>query len=298
MTTLLNPQSHFPLPTEEDLPYSDEQPVDNELQLLVPFLLRAILSLAWEDRQDWFMGINIGLYHTVNQPAIGPDALLSLGVPRVRPTNKLRLSYLVWQEGVMPQWVLEVVSQKPGGEYKRDKTREDKKGKLIRYAEMGILYYTLYNPHHWRRDKHDPFEVYRLVDGVYQRQPGNPVWMPELGLGIGTATGTHEGCQRQWLYWYDQQGQPYPVPRNLLQQERQRAEQERQRAEQERQRAEQERQRAEQEQQRAEQEQQRAEQERQEREQAEAQMKLLAQRLSQLDPDYLRTLGIDPETLN
>ena len=284
MIARLNHQSPIPLPTEEDLPYSDEQPVDNELQLLVPFLLRAILSLVWDARQDWFMGVNIGLYHTLNQPAIGPDALLSLGVERVRPNSKLRLSYVVWQEEVMPQWVLEVVSQKRGGEYEVDRTREDKKGKLIRYAEMGILYYTIYNPHHWRRDKHDPFEVYRLVDGVYQRQPGNPVWMPELDLGIGTASGIHQGYQREWLYWYDQQGNPYPAPANVIQQERQLREQEQQRAEQERQRAEQEQQRAEQEQQRA--------------EQAELQVKQLAQRLSRLDPDYLRMLGIAPDTLD
>lgn len=263
MTSLLNNESLVSLPTEEDLPDSDHRPLDNELQLLVPFLLRTILSLAWGSRQDWFMGVNIGLYHTLNQAAIGPDALLSLGVERVRPDNKLRLSYLVWQEGVMPQWVLEVVSQTPGGEYERDRTHEDTKGKLIRYAEMGILYYTIYNPHHWRRDQHDSFEVYRLVDGVYQRQPGNPVWMPGLGLGIGTAQGTHDGYTREWLYWYDEQGNPYPAPDNVIQQERQRAEQERQRAE-----------------------------------QAELQVKQLAQRLSRLDPDYLRSLGIDPETLD
>jgi hypothetical protein len=34
------------LPTEFDLPDTDDKPVDNELQLLIPTLLRAILSLA------------------------------------------------------------------------------------------------------------------------------------------------------------------------------------------------------------------------------------------------------------
>ena len=262
MTTLLNNQPVPSLPTEEDLPYSDEQPVDNELQLLVPFLLRAILALAWAERQDWFLGANIGLYHTVNQPAIGPDALLSLGVERVRPNSKLRLSYVVWQEGVMPQWVLEVVSQKRGGEYESDRTRKDRKGKLLRYAEMGVLYYTIYNPHHWRRDKHDPFEVYRLVDGIYQRQPGNPVWMPELGLGIGTAQGQHQGYTREWLYWYDQQGNPYPAPGNVIEQERQQTQRERQRAE-----------------------------------RAERQLAQLSAKLKTLDPEQLRALGIDPDAL-
>ncbi|MEP0886086.1 hypothetical protein NDI49_31620 [Trichocoleus sp. ST-U3] len=33
------------LPTEEDLPETDNTPVDNELQILIPNLLRAILAL-------------------------------------------------------------------------------------------------------------------------------------------------------------------------------------------------------------------------------------------------------------
>jgi hypothetical protein len=33
--------------TEFDLPYTDDQPVDNELQLLAPYLLRAILLLVY-----------------------------------------------------------------------------------------------------------------------------------------------------------------------------------------------------------------------------------------------------------
>lgn len=71
--------------TEQDLPDTDEQPVDNELQILLPMLLRAILALAWAGRSDWFLGANLGVYYDPNKPAVGPDALLSLGVPIYRP---------------------------------------------------------------------------------------------------------------------------------------------------------------------------------------------------------------------
>ncbi len=199
------------LPTEEDLPDCDEMPVDNELQLLAPMLLRGILSYIWDDRLDWFFGVNLGLYAIVNEPAIGPDAFLSLGVDRVRPNDKLRLSYLVYREGVMPQWVLEVISKKLGKEYD-DKFRK--------YAELGVLYYTIYNPSHYRRDRHDAFEVYRLENGEYIKQIGNPVWMPELGLGIGHERGTHERHRRDWLYWYNENGDRYPVPENVIKEER------------------------------------------------------------------------------
>jgi len=160
--------------TDADLPETDHQPVDNELQVLIPILLRASLTLLWADRADWFFGINLGVYHDPDAPAIGPDAFLSLGVRRFRPDNKLRLSYVVWQENdQVPLWALEIVSKTPGQEYG---------DKLRLYAEIGVPYYTIFNPDYWKRDRHDPFEVYRLVNGSYVRFPGNPVWMPEVGL--------------------------------------------------------------------------------------------------------------------
>jgi hypothetical protein len=70
-----------------------------------------------------------------------------------------------------------------------------------------------------------------------------------VGLGLGLWLGEYRGLHRQWLRWYDENGDWIALEVEL---ERQRAEQADQRAEQEHQRAEQERQRAEQERQRAE----------------------------------------------
>jgi Uma2 family endonuclease len=218
------------LPSAEELPDSDDTPVDNELQILIPILLRAILALLWADRMDWFFGVNMGVYYEPDKSAIVPDGFLSLGVERYKARGKLRLSYVLWQEhNIVPQWVLEVVSQTPGNEYDE---------KMTKYAQIGVLYYVIYNPDYSRRDKHDPFEVYRLVNGVYVRQTGNPVWMPEMALGIGCEVGTHEGCTREWLYWYDQLSRRLLAPANVIEQERQRADRAQQQLEQERQRAE------------------------------------------------------------
>jgi Uma2 family endonuclease len=218
------------LPTAEELPDSDDTPVDNELQILIPILLRAILALLWADGMDWFFGVNMGVYYEPDKAAIVPDGFLSLRVERYKARGKLRLSYVLWQEhNIVPQWVLEVVSKTPGGEYDE---------KMTKYAQIGVLYYVIYNPDYWRRDKHDPFEVYRLVNGSYERQTGNPVWMPEIELGIGCEVGTHEGCTREWLYWYDQLSRRLLAPANVIEQERQRADRAEQQLEQERQRAE------------------------------------------------------------
>lgn len=205
------------LPTAEELPDSDDTPVDNELQILVPALLRSILACLWSERQDWFLGVNMGVYYEPQESAIVPDGFLSLGVER-RKSHRGRLSYVLWEENnVVPQLVLEVVSQTYGQEY------SDKQAK---YARLGVLYYVIYNPDYSRRDKHDLFEVYRLVEGRYVRQIGEPVWMPEISLGIGRQQGPYEGWKREWLYWYDQEGNRFPSPHERLEQERQRAEQE------------------------------------------------------------------------
>jgi hypothetical protein len=200
-----------PFPTEDDLPETDGKPVDNELQVLAPGLLRRILAFIWADRFDWFFGVNLGIYPAPYEPAICPDGFLSLGADRVRDSEKLRLSYVVYHEKVMPQWVLEVVSRTPGGEYDT---------KFERYAEMGVLYYAIYNPSYTRRDRHEVFELYRLENGQYVRQLGNPIWMPEIGLGIGHERDTQEGINRDWLYWYDEAGNRYLPPENALEQER------------------------------------------------------------------------------
>lgn len=121
--------------------------------------------------------------------------------------------------------MLEIVSKTPGDEYT---------GKLRQCAQLGIRYYTVYNPDHWQRDGHDPFEVYQLDQGSYRRRSGNPVWMPEIGLGIGIARGTHEGLVREWLYWYDEHGNRYPAPENAIASERKRVERAEQQVTQER----------------------------------------------------------------
>jgi len=51
------------LPTAEELPDSDDTPVDNELQDLIPSLLKAVLALLWENRWDWFFGVDMGIYY-------------------------------------------------------------------------------------------------------------------------------------------------------------------------------------------------------------------------------------------
>ncbi|MEB3356613.1 MAG: Uma2 family endonuclease [Synechococcales bacterium] len=250
------PVSH--LPTTTELPCSDDIPVDNEEQNLLPNLLLLTLASLWADRLDWYFGVDMAIYHTTGgnpRVPVVPDAFLSLGVPRRKPSREGqgRLSYAVWEEdGIVPILTLEMVSQTPGGEYDE---------KLEIYRRLGVLYYVLYNPLHWQRDRHQPFEVYKLVEGAYQLQIGEPYWMPEVELGIGRARQLVGGIELEVLLWHDEQGQLYPVPEEELRRLRAQTQQLQQQVEAERQRAEVERQRA--------------------------------ARLA----EYLRSLGLDPDNL-
>jgi Uma2 family endonuclease len=65
------------LPSSAELPDSDDTPVDSELQILIPNLLLAILSSIWQEREDWYFGINMGIYYEPSREAIVPDGFVT-----------------------------------------------------------------------------------------------------------------------------------------------------------------------------------------------------------------------------
>ena len=212
------------LPTSDELPDSDDTPVDNEDQNFVPNLLLFLLEYIWKTRDDWYFGVDMGIYHTTGvspRVPVIPDGFLSLGVER-RKNGGSRSSYVMWEEEfISPILTLEVVSHTYGDEYGK---------KLEIYRKLGIKYYVIYNPQFWRRDGHLPFEVYKLVDDDYQLQIGEPLWMPEISLGIGRCVLPSDRFGREVLSWFDQKGDRYVTPEEQAEIERQMANIERQRA--------------------------------------------------------------------
>jgi len=79
----------------------------------------------------------------------------------------------------------------------------------------------IYNPKRRRKAK---LEIYKLVNGKYELQPENSLWMPEIGLGIGSERANYDDLTREWLYWYDENGRRYPTPYEQAKLDRQRAE--------------------------------------------------------------------------
>ncbi len=217
---MVNLAYNYRLPTTEELPDSDDTPVDNELQNDIPNLLLNVLLWVWRDRSDWFWGVDMGIYYEPNiekpeeSKSIAPDGFLALGVPR-HVGEGGRLSYALWQEKVLPILCLEVVSKKYNGEYDL---------KLEKYQAIGILYYVIYNPLSGGKGihkKHQSLEIYKLVDGKYELMPltsllqegciGKMLWMPEIGLGLGCEVRSRSNWSREWVYWYDRFGKRYPT---------------------------------------------------------------------------------------
>jgi Uma2 family endonuclease len=166
------------------------------------------------------MGIGIYRASQQEQNPLIPDAFLSIGVERFKNAGE-RFNYVIAEENeIIPQLAIEIVCEPDEGEYDRQ---------LLDYARWGVLYYVVYNPDNWQRDRRDPLEVYRLVEGEYARQfpliassnregCKKVVWMPEIGLGIGCDRGIFQSWQRDWLYWYNERGDRYSFPEEMLQQ--------------------------------------------------------------------------------
>ena len=194
-----------PLPSAEELPSSDETPVDNQLQNDLPNLLLNLLALIWSGRDDWYFGVDMAVYYNPDESAFVPDGFLAVGVNH-DTGEKGRLSYVLWGEKyILPILFLEVISEKYNSEYEE---------KFLNYQSLGILYYVIYNPFSGRRGRfknRQRLEVYKLISGKYQllESENNRVWLPEIGLALGYEKGEHIAWYREWLYRYDQSGNRY-----------------------------------------------------------------------------------------
>ena len=158
-----------------------------------------------------------------------------LDVPRLYEDTDLRSSFVVWQEGVNPIVVVELLS--PGtekedlGNYGKsefeqeiasstalasgrvistepeqsnERTGKDVPRKWEVYERvLRVPYYAVFSRYTNR------LRGFKLEGGRYREQTldtTNPrFWIPELGVGLGIWQGEFEGVTREWLRWYDVQ---------------------------------------------------------------------------------------------
>jgi Uma2 family endonuclease len=203
--------SHDPLqalplelrPNVDHLVTEDDSPVDNVFSEKQQRLLTEPLYTCWakSNGQRPFVAMaNVGLFYHLRRPAIVPDMMLSLDVEFPREIHlKHNRSYFVWEYGKPPDVVIEVVSNREGGE---DSV------KLTTYARIPVRYYVIYDPDQMLTP--DVLRFYRL-EAMEFRKLDEPVWFPEVGLGLRVWEGHYEDMDAKWLRWFDAAGALVPT---------------------------------------------------------------------------------------
>ena len=146
---------YAPTETADLYPESDGKPMaDTDLHYKWIIWLRQVLEGHFAQNPEVYISGNIMMYDIEGplRTAVSPDILVSIGIGR-----KLRRTYKVWEEGKVPDFVMEFTSRRTH--------RNDLDGKVAHYASMEIPEYFLYDVD--RRYLPTPLMGYRLVDGGY-----------------------------------------------------------------------------------------------------------------------------------
>ena len=225
-----------PLPFE--IIYDDGEPLESDWHIQqLPLFREAILrAMRLQERTDFFIGTNMGVYYSVEQAREvyeeetkgkpkkafrGPDIFWVGGVSN---PGQDRTAWLSWEEGRLPDVIIELLSPKTA---KLDRTvKKDLYEQVFRTSE-----YFLVDPGKRR------VEGFDLVDGVYQPKAPTTqgrVWCRQLDAWLGFWKGLWQEKENHWCRLFDRAGNPLPT---LEEAARQQAESERERADVERERA-------------------------------------------------------------
>ena len=147
------------VPETIDYPDSDGLPMaESEFQFWPILYAGSTLANHYRARDDVYVSGNLLLYYEADnrKASVAPDVFVAFGVP-----DHMRRTYLVWQEGKAPDFVLEVASSST--------YRSDRGGKRDTYAKIGVSEYWQYDP---TGDYLDPrLQGFRLVEGQYEPIP-------------------------------------------------------------------------------------------------------------------------------
>ena len=274
-------------PDISHLETENDDPVDNLFSEKQQRLLTRSLYASWRGGatpRPFLTMANVGLFYSIHRPAVVPDVLVSLDVEAPEEMwEKANRSYMVWVYGKTPEVVVEVVSNRKGGEAE---------GKVALYAQIGIPYYIIFDPE--TQLGSDKLRVLELRIREYVER--DELWLPELGLGLMLWNGEFEGTNATWLRWCDEEGRLLLTGVERAEREQSRANEAQHQADEERQRANEAQRQASEERQRADEERQRADEERQRANEAQRQVDEERQRAERLAA-RLREAGIDPDSL-
>ena len=173
-------------------PSSDGKPIaetDKHRKLIVDFI--QTLEYYFREVNDVYVSGNLLMYYEEGNPrkSVAPDVFVVFGVGK-----KPRRTYLTWEEGSTPDFVLEVASPST---YQHDFGPK----KQLYASVLAVKEYYIYDPY---QEITPSFIGYQLVDGEYQEIAFVEERLPSTVLGL--ELGEHEGTLRlynpttqQWL---------------------------------------------------------------------------------------------------
>lgn len=205
-----------PLPDHTQLPDSDGTFVKNFQEhpqsILLTDSILPVLQARHPDGQ-YAIGQDCGIYWRITDPPErGAEAPDWFYVPNVPPMldEKVRRSYVMWQEHVSPLIAIEFASG--SGKEERDRTplcrsnngKAAKPGKFWIYEQVvHIPYYAIFVI------STQQLEVYELIRNSYQpmqpNQQGHFEIQP-LGVELGLWSGEYMDQQQTWMRWWDSKG--------------------------------------------------------------------------------------------
>ena len=180
----------------------DDTPVDNLFSEKQQRLLTEPLFSNWDGgarQRPFVVAANVGLYPDIGGSPIVPDVFLSMDVGIAEDWYARRhRTYFFWEFGKAPEIVIEVVSNREGGEDTR---------KLVQYARIGIAHYVIFDPTLALSDQ--MLRTYELRHQQYEQV--DAAWFRGVELGLTLWEGSYEGKVATWLRWYDQNRELIPT---------------------------------------------------------------------------------------
>ncbi len=208
-------------PSFDHIVTEDDAAMDNIFNEKQMRLLTEPLYSSWSIQRPFVAVANVGLYYAVDLPPLVPDMLLSIDVRFPESLfPKLNRTYAVWKYGKPPEIVIEIVSNKTGGE---DTT------KLASYGNIHVSNYFIYDPE--QHLSNQELRAFGLVGNRLEPVTTPIGYLTELDLGLTVWRGEFERTDSRWLRWVDRDGNLIPTGAERAEQEKQRAEREAKRAE-------------------------------------------------------------------
>ncbi|MEO0455851.1 MAG: Uma2 family endonuclease, partial [Cyanobacteria bacterium P01_A01_bin.114] len=180
-----------------------------------PQLLEETFRPTTYTADEIFVASDLNIYYSTQNHLWykRPDWFAVVGTSRFYRQRDLRLSYVIWQEGINPFVAVELLSPRTEKEdlgQAAQATAADQPPRKWQVYEqiLRVPYYVVFDRYC------DQLQVFHLVSGHYEALDlaDNRLWIPELKIGLGAWQGTYQGIERLWLRWFEAGDRWIPTP--------------------------------------------------------------------------------------